>query len=143
MLLAFAGVGVGRLCAFCCCGVARALVLRYWCLDSVLLIAVVGVVVLLVVAAVGVGGGGCGRLGLLFCLVTLRCRRHMFHVRAFGVSTHQCIHRVHRAHTHHVLFDECCAHASRTVACMLRTRIAYCRLMMCPPAKKRDCFYQY
>ena len=74
MLLAFAGVGVGRLCElFCCCGLARAVVLRYWCLDSVLLIAVVVVVVLLVVAAVGVGGGGCGRLGLLFCLVMLRC----------------------------------------------------------------------
>ena len=68
--------GRGRwalVCVLCCCGLARALVLRYWCLDSVLLIAVVVVVVLLVVAAVGVGGGGCGRLGLLFCLVTLRC----------------------------------------------------------------------
>ena len=64
---------LGGCVRFCCCGLARALVLRYWCLDSVLLIAVVVVVVLLVVAAVGVGGGGCGRLGLLFCLVTLRC----------------------------------------------------------------------
>ena len=59
-------------CVFFCCGLARALVLRYWCFDSALLMAVVVVVVFLVVAAVGVGGGGCGRLGVLLCLVTLR-----------------------------------------------------------------------
>ena len=60
-------------CVFFCCGLARALVLRYWCLDSALLMAVVVVVVFLVVAAVGVGGGGCGRWGLLFCLAAFRC----------------------------------------------------------------------